>query len=97
MHRVVMSCSGVPPNIGPKAAEDIAAGFRERPWHQNVVCTWDGSRLLLQADNDYDPEGKALGDEFSDEVCANTPASFGFEIKLESAAALPDKVNSKPR
>jgi hypothetical protein len=87
-HRIAMTCSGVPPEIGPQAAEDIAAGFRERPWHQNVSCTWDGSQLRIQADNDYDPEGKALGDEFSDEICANTPASFDFEIKLESAQQL---------
>jgi hypothetical protein len=86
-----MVCSGVPPEIGPQAAEDITAGFRERPWHRNVICTWDGFELRLQADNDSDPEGKALGDEFSDEICANTPASFSFEIKLESAQQLTQK------
>jgi hypothetical protein len=88
MNRIVMVCSGVPPEIGPQAAEDITAGFRERPWHRNVICTWDGSVLRLEADNDYDPGGKALSDEFSDEICANTSASFSFEIKLESAQQL---------
>ena len=34
------------------------------------ICTWDGERLILQADNDYDPEGLALLDEFSDNISA---------------------------
>lgn len=88
MYRVVLVCAGVPPEIGPQAAADITAGFRDRLWHQNVTCKWDGSILRLQAENDYDRDGKALGDEFSDEICANTPASFGFEITLESAEEL---------
>jgi len=86
-----MVCSGVPPEVGQQAAQDIATGFRERPWHRNVICTWDGSELRLQVDNDYDPEGKALGDEFSDEICANTSASFNFGIKLESTQHLAQK------
>ena len=88
IYQIVMTCSGLPPEIGPQAAVDIAAGFKARPWHRNVACVWDGAILRLQAENDYDPEGKALGDEFSDEICANTPVLFGFAIKLESSRQL---------
>jgi len=41
-----------------------------RPQHQNVRCTWDGRALRLGADNDYDDNGLALRDEFSDAISA---------------------------
>ena len=34
-------------------------------------CEWDGSRLILQADNDFDSNGFALLDEFSDAISAS--------------------------
>jgi predicted cupin superfamily sugar epimerase len=55
---------------GQNAATDIAEEFTHRPWHQNIRCEWDGSVLILQAENDWDKEGKALLDEFSDAISA---------------------------
>lgn len=68
-----------------EAAEDIAKEFAtHRPWHKNVSCTWDGVRLILQAENDFDPEGLALQDEFSDCLSAYIAELFDGEIKIES-------------
>ena len=85
MYRVVLSCSGVPTDAGAEAATDITREFAEhRPWHQNVSCTWDGSRLILSAENDYDPDGVALMDEFSDCLAAYITAGFDGEIRVET-------------
>ncbi|HTR35481.1 MAG TPA: hypothetical protein VMH80_06250 [Bryobacteraceae bacterium] len=70
MYRVVLECEGLPGAAGPKAAVDVAEEFEHRPWHQNVSCTWDGQRLRLKAENDYDERGLALLDEFSDAIAA---------------------------
>ena len=58
----------VPKAAGPRAAIDITEEFAHRPWHQNVRCPWDGEILRLEADNDYDENGLALSDEFSDAI-----------------------------
>jgi hypothetical protein len=87
MYRIVLSCSGVPPSAGAGAATDITREFAEhRTWHTNVLCTWDRSKLLLSAENDYDPDGRALMDEFSDCIAAYIADGFDGEIKVESAA-----------
>ena len=68
-------------------ATDITREFAEHhPWHKNVTCTWDGSRLFLSAENDYDPDGLALMDEFSDCISAYTAGGFDGEIKVESVS-----------
>jgi hypothetical protein len=85
VYKVVLSCNGVPREAGAEAATDITKEFAEhRPWHQNVSCTWDGSRLLLSAENDYDPKGCALMDEFSDCISAYIVSGFDGDIKVES-------------
>ena len=86
MNRVVLVCEGVPSERGAETALDIEAEFRNhRRWHQNVSCEWDGSRLVLAAENDYDPNGQALLDEFSDALSAYVRGGFDGEIKLISA------------
>ena len=90
MYRIVLACYGVPESAGAEAATDITAEFSDhRPWHSNVSCTWDGSRLLLQADNDIDSDGLALMDEFSDCISAYIKELFDGEIKLESITQAP--------
>lgn len=81
MFRVILACHGVPEAAGADAADDIAREFLEhRTWHQNVKCSWDGTLLILQADNDVDESGLALLDEFSDCIAAYIEA---FDGKLE--------------
>lgn len=70
MFRIVVACTGIPAAEGPSGAEMILREFSHRPWHTNVKCTWDETRLILQADNDYDSNGLALTDEFSDAISA---------------------------
>jgi hypothetical protein len=83
---VVLSCTGIPKEAGAEAATDIAREFSQhRTWHQNVSCTWDGSKLLLTAENDHDPDGLALRDEFSDCISAYIAEGFDGSIRVESA------------
>ena len=44
----------------------------------------DGTRLLLEAENDYDAEGLALQDEFSDCISAYIAGDFDRRITVES-------------
>jgi hypothetical protein len=89
--RIVLSCSGVPASAGPKAAQDIAKEFGQyHPWHRDVQCIWDGSKLVLSATNDYDDDGSALSDEFSDSISACIAEPFGGDLKIERVEKLPD-------
>jgi hypothetical protein len=89
MYRIVLTCKGVPAALGANGARDITEEFTRRPWHQNVTCEWDGSQLILQADNDFDASGLALRDEFSDAISACIRDAFDGDIDILSAAPLP--------
>jgi hypothetical protein len=81
----------VPESAGAEAAIDITREFADhRPWHGNVICSWDGRRLMLQADNDFDSNGLALLDEFSDCIAAYI-ASFDGGITVESVTKTPER------
>jgi hypothetical protein len=77
-------CDGVPERLGALAAKDITEEFLSRPWHQNAICSWDGLLLFLTAENDFDEDGKALTDEFSDAISACVSEGFDGDIKLMS-------------
>ena len=89
MYRIVLACKCVPADVGAVAARDITEEFTHRPWHQNVHCDWDGSRLILQADNDFDSNGLALLDEFSDATSASITDGFDGGIDVVSVSPLP--------
>ena len=82
MYRIVLRCSGIPSNEGPSGADNIQEEFKHRPWHTNVKCEWNGSQLILQAENDYDSNGQALMDEFSDAIsaCISDAGDGGIEV-----------------
>jgi len=85
IYRAVLVCDGVPKGAGSEAAIDIAKEFAEhRKWHANVTCAWDGSRLTLTAENDHDPKGLALLDEFSDCLSAYMAGRFDGNLKVKS-------------
>jgi len=85
MTRILLSCGGVPASAGPTAAADITAEFaKHRPQFTEVLCTWDGSRLLLRAESDWDTNGLALMDEFSDCLSAYIAEPFDGELRIES-------------
>jgi hypothetical protein len=89
MYRIVLACNGVPADVGAVAAHDISEEFTHRPWHQNVRCEWAGSRLILQAENDFDSNGLALLDEFSDAISASIADGFDGGIEVVSVRHLP--------
>lgn len=90
MYQVTLACKGVPVELGPAAALDVAEEFSHRPWHPNVRCEWNGEELLLCAENDWDEDAKALLDEFSDALSACIPGTFGFAVEIRSIAAVPE-------
>ena len=84
MFHIVIEWQDVPQMAGPQAAIDIAEEFRHRPWHQHVTCTWDGRVLRLEADNDYDENGLALMDEFSDAISACVKDAGDGDLRIVS-------------
>jgi hypothetical protein len=89
MHRVRLICEGIPPVAGGEAASDITREFAEyRKWFSNVSCFWDGVRLVLEADSDFDSSGEALLDEFSDCVSAYVDGDFDSTISVDSVTEM---------
>ena len=84
MYRVTMICKGAPAASGASDAACIAEVFTHRPWHQNVTCEWKNGQLVLQAENDWDTDGLALIDEFSDAISACCAESFDGGIEIQS-------------
>lgn len=83
MFRVTLVCEGVPASAGPIAAKDIEREFAEhRTHHQNVVCAYTNRELVLTAENNFDPNGLALMDEFSDCISAYIAELFGGRIRV---------------
>ena len=89
MYRVILACTCVTADAGPAAARDITEEFTHRQWHSNVKCEWDGSRLILQADNDFDSDGLALLDEFSDAISAYIREPIDAKMEIVSVTVLP--------
>lgn len=88
MYCITLECHGVPQAAGEEAARDITDAFRlHYPHEHNVVCTFDGNKLRLVAENDYDPEGLNLTNEFSDNICAYLEP-FDGDIELVSVETL---------
>jgi hypothetical protein len=84
MYRIVLTCTGVPSDAGEAGAREIAEEFTHRKQHQNVTCAWNGSQLILQADNDFDSNGSALVDDFSDAISACIKDGFDGDVRILS-------------
>ena len=79
----------MPADVGAVAARDIAEEFTHRPWPRNVQCEWDGFRLILRAENDFDSNGLALLDEFSDAISSSITDRFDGGVDVVSLNHLP--------
>jgi hypothetical protein len=90
MYQIVLACKGIPASAGAAGAQDIAEEFTHRPWHQNVSCEWDGSQLVLKADND-DSDGRAVRYAFSDAISACIEEGIRGSIEIVSISALPSE------
>ena len=84
-YRVVIECSGAPAEAGALGAAEITADFSKRHWHRDGECRWDGKRLTLSVEDDFDPIGLALMDEFSDEISACIKERFDGDLRLVSS------------
>ena len=83
MFRVTLICDGLPAAAGEEAARDIAKEFADsRQWHSRVTCDWDGVRLTLRSENDFDETGQATLDEFGD--CIAAYVTDGCETKFST-------------
>lgn len=82
MFKSRVCCKGLSSDEGAQAPKDILEEFSHRPWHTNVRCEWDGASLWLETENDYDPDGLALLDEFSDAIvaCINASGTISFGV-----------------
>lgn len=90
MFRIILACYGLPTDVGAYGALSVIDEFKHKPWHRNVYCTWEGDRLLLRAENDYDADGRGLIDEFSEAISTSIAQSFDGEIEIESVTPLPE-------
>jgi hypothetical protein len=91
MYRIVLTCHGIPVHAGVTGAREITEEFTHRPWHKKVICRWDGSQLILEAENDFDSDGRALSDEFSDAISACIQDPGEGDIDVVSVEVLSDQ------
>ena len=72
MFRIVLECDAakLSVQIAEQVVIDIAEEFAHRPWQTNVRCTWASRCVRLETQNDYDSQGLATRDEFSDALAA---------------------------
>jgi hypothetical protein len=87
-YRTVLRCDGVPPAFGAEGAKSITADFAKRTWHKNAMCEWDGIYLTLSVENDFDRDGRAVMDEFSDEISACIRGGFDGDIRVVSVTEI---------
>jgi hypothetical protein len=86
MFRVTVKCEGILQTDWPSAAADVAEEFVSRPWQKVADARWDGDALILVADSDYDHDGEALADEFSDTVAAYAPGTPAYCVCILSVS-----------
>jgi hypothetical protein len=90
MYHVTLVCEGLPASAGLKAARDIGKEFaKHRTWHSKVSCDWDGTRLVMHSENDFDADGRATLDEFGDAISAYIADPGESSISIQSVQELP--------
>ena len=95
MFHITIACTfnmpgGLADAAGHEAARDITQEFTKRGWQKNVSCDWDGSRLILRAENDFDDDGRATMDEFGDSIVAYVSNPGSYRLSVESVAERKD-------
>ncbi len=73
---------------GHGAATGIAREFADhRTHHANVICSFADGKLILIAENDFDPKELALMDEFSDCLSAYISTPFDGELVIQAVVS----------
>lgn len=86
MYRIVVACEGLAEAEGMRAVACVLEEFGHRPWHKEVACEYVAGALRLSAVNDYDKNGQALLDEFSDAIHACVSYSHEIHLSVESVS-----------
>lgn len=74
MYLITIICPGVPEPSGKEAALGIQMDFSgHRKHHQRAACSFADGSLILVVENDFDADGFATLDEFSDCISAFLP------------------------
>lgn len=84
MYRVTLACSGLSNAEGSGAVADILEEFTHRQWHTDAACEWKDGILRFSATNDFDKDGSALLDEYSDAIHACINYSGTIHVEIES-------------
>lgn len=88
-YRITLELHGVSLETGDEAARDITEAFLlNHPHEHNVICAFSNGILRLVAENDYDPGGLNLMDEFSDNICAYVSGAHDGDLRLVSVENL---------
>jgi len=84
MYRITVACLGISPDDWPDAISDVNSEFADRLHHRIMSVNWLGADLVVVAENDYDSDGEAFADEYSDTVAAYAPGTPGYSIRIVS-------------
>ena len=83
MFRVTLICTGLTESEGSAAVSDILEEFSHRPWQTDLACEWKEGKLRFSATNDFDKDGMAMLDEYSDAIhaCINYAGTIHLEVE----------------
>ena len=90
MFIIKLICRGIPKELGPKVATNITEEFRYCSWHANAICRWREDALQLEATSEFDSEGRALAEEFSEAISACVAEPFDGAILVEEVVQISD-------
>jgi hypothetical protein len=90
MFTIKLICRGIPKELGPKVATNITEEFRYCSWYANAICRWREDALQLEATSDFDSDGRALAEEFSDAISACVAEPFDGAILVEQVVRISD-------
>ena len=90
MFTIKLVCRGIPKELGPTAATNIAEEFRYCSRYANAICRWREDALQLEATSDFDSDGRALAEEFSEAISACVAEPFDGAILVEQIVHVSD-------
>ena len=90
MFTIKLICRGIPIDLGPRVATNITEEFRYCSWYENAICLWRGGALQLEATSDFDSDGRALAEEFSEAISACVAEPFDGAILVEQVVRISD-------
>ncbi len=90
MFTIKLVCRGIPKELGPRVATNITEEFRFCSCYENAICRWREDALQLEATSDFDCDGRALAEEFSEAISACVAEPFDGAILVEQIVQVSD-------